>query len=319
MFDPVKIASIPGMIEPIEQQTLYGLASQLSLRPGDQMVEFGSFFGRSTECLAQGLRDNPDRKPSNKVYTFDSFRCAVQGGFSVHVNAFAKSGNTAGLLVADEDRLDFYPLFEHYLKEMIESGVVLPIRAEIRDSEPEDILQIALMHIDSPKFYEELRFPLDRFFPRLRDGAIVVFQDFYYHWSATLIAAVEAMRQMGLLQYHFSAASSLVTQVNGVVDLHVLTELDRQMDDPIQVNRLITEAISASKTIQTDRSDIFIPRLWLAAYQHLWEQHKSEEATSLLVKFLSAGEKWGQPVLNDYFEMMRYRFSIRKLYEMDHN
>jgi len=319
MFDPVKVGQIPGMIEPIEQQTLYGLASQISLRPEDQMVEFGCFFGRSTECIAQGLRDNPESKTSNRLYAFDSFDCATQGGFSVHVNAFAKSGDVASLLIVDEDRIDFYPIFENYLKNMIANGTVRAIRAEIRDSELGDIQQIALMHIDSPKFYEELRFLLARFFPRLRDGALVVFQDFYYHWSATLIAAVEAMREMGVLTYHLSAASSLVTQVNSPVDSRVLTELDRHLSDPAKVNHLIMKAISASETIQTDRPDVFLPRLWLAAYQNLWEQKKTSEATDLIAKFFGSGGKLIQPVLDDYLEMMRSGFSVRKLYEMDRN
>ena len=151
MFDPVKIASIPGMIEPIEQQTLYGLASQLSLRPEDQMVEFGSFFGRSTECLAQGLRDNPQRKASNQLHAYDSFGCAVQGGFAVHVNSFAKSGNVSNLLLKDEGRLNFYPVFEHYLAEQIESALVRPTKKEIHDSEAGEIHQIVLMHIRPPR------------------------------------------------------------------------------------------------------------------------------------------------------------------------
>jgi hypothetical protein len=319
MFDLEKIAVIPGMIEPIEQQTLYALASQLSLRPEDQMVEFGSFFGRSTECLAQGLSDNPQRKFSNRLYTYDSFGCATQGGFAVHVNSFARSGNVSSLLVADEKRLDFYPVFEHYLTDRIASDLVRPVRAEIPDSDPAEIRQIALMHIDSPKFYDELRFLLERFFPLLRDGALVVFQDFFYHWSATLIAAVEAMRQMQILEYHLSAASSLVTQVNRPITSQALQDLDKKIADPAQINELIMGAIEASEKIQIDRPGIFIPRLWLAAYQHSWQQHKFTDATDLITKFFGSRKKLTQPVLNDYLEMMQFGFSIRRLYELDHN
>ena len=318
MIDILKIASIPGMIEPIEQQMLYGLASQLSLRPEDQMVEFGSFFGRSTECLAQGLRDNPHRKESNQLHAYDSFGCAAQGGFAVHVNAFAKSGNVSNLLVKDEERLNFYPVFKHYLAERIESALVCSIQNEIRNSEVGTIGQIALLHIDSPKFYDELKFLLERFFPRLRNGAIVIFQDFYYHWSATLIAAVEAMRQMHILDYHFSAATSLITQVNRTILPEEIAVLDRQMANPARVTQLILNAIETSKKIQIDRPEIFIPRLWLAAYQNLWEQHNMEEATDLFLKFIVSGERLNQPLLNDYLEMMRYGFSIRRLYELDH-
>lgn len=318
MFDPKKILSIPGMIEPIEQRTLYGLASQISLHPNDQVVEFGSFFGRSTACLAQGLADNPNRKASNQVYAYDSFGCANSGGFANHVNSFAQTGDISNLLVTSGKRLDFYPVFEHYLSEHISCGAVRPVQAELRDSKPGDIRQIALMHIDSPKFYEELKFLVERFFPRLRDGALVIFQDFFYHWSATLIAAVEALRQMNVLEYHLSAASSLITQFNRKVDSGVIKVLDKRLADPAQVNQLIMDAIDACKPIQTDRPEHFIPRLWLAAYQHLWEQNKTEEATDLIGRFFGAGGKMTQPVLNDYLEMMRRGFSVRNLYELDH-
>lgn len=318
MFDPAVIQSIPGMIEPGEQRTLHGLASQLSLSPDDQMVEFGSFFGRSTACMAQGLADNPARKSSNKLHVFDSFGCASDGGFAGHVNAFAEDNGVSDRLRRSEGRLDFFPVFEHYLSNHIGAGIVCPVRAELRDSVPGEIQQIALMHIDSPKFYEELRIVIDRFFPRLRDGAVVIFQDFFYHWSATLIAAVEAMRQLDILEYRLSAASSLVTQMTRKTDESLLADLDRQLADPERVCQLIRQAVSACGTVKVDRPQVFIPRLWLAAYQYLWENGRNAEATDLVGQFFADGGKLIQPVLDDYLEMMRSGFSVRRLYEQDH-
>ncbi len=318
MFDPATIRAIPGMIEPIEQKTLYGLASQLSLQPGDQMVEFGSFFGRSTACLAQGLADNPQRGATNLLHAYDSFACAAEGGFAVHVNAFARDGGVPHLLATNDGRLDFFPVFSHFLSTYVDSGVVLPVRAELRDSVPGNIRQVALMHIDSPKFYDELRWLVERFFPRLRDGGIVIFQDYFYHWSATLIAAVEAMRQLGVLEYRLSAASSLVTQTARLIKPGLIDELDRQMADPARVHALIIDAIGACQGLQVDRPETFVPRLWLAAYQHLWAQGETAQATDLVGQFFAAGGKLTQPVLNDYLEMMRQGFSMRDLYEKDH-
>lgn len=318
MFNPDSIRNIPGMIEPGEQRTLYGLASQLSLNRGDQMVEFGTFFGRSTACIAQGLADNPQRDESNRLHAFDSFACAVDGVFAPHVQAFARTGGIDDLLISDAGRIDFLPVFEHYLAEPIANGVVRPVRAELRDSAPDQIDQIALMHIDSPKFYEELRVLVDRFFPCLRDGAVVIFQDYFYHWSATLIAAVEAMRQLGFLEYRLSAASSLVTQIARPPTVALATELDRQLGDPSAVHRLIMQAIEACQKIQVDRPEIFVPRLWLAAYQNLWHAGRNAEATDLISAYFSSGGKLLQPVLDDYLEMMREGFSIRDAYQRDH-
>ncbi len=318
MFDPAAIQSIPGMIEPVEQRTLYGLAAQLSLNPGDQMVEFGSFFGRSTACLAEGLADNPNRTESNRLHAYDSFGCAAEGGFSVHVKAFAESGGVSHLLKSKDGRMDFFPVFQHYLSAHLQKGLVIPVCSELRDSVPRDIDQIVLMHIDSPKFYQELRFLIEHFFPRLSDGAIVVFQDYFYHWSATLIAAVEAMRELGLLEYRMSAASALVVQLEKHIDANTVFELDRQLADSDKVHSLIRQAIEFCNRIQLDRPEVFVPRLWLAAYQHLWESGLTVQATELIGSFFADGGKLLQPVLNDYLEMMRAGFTNRVVYELDH-
>ena len=97
--------------------------------------------------------------------------------------------------------------FEHFLAPHVSSGTVTGIKAEINDSYPQENL-IAFMHIDSPKHWAELHRIAELFFPKLRPGSIIVFQEFFYHWSATLIASVEAMVKIGVLQYESSAASS---------------------------------------------------------------------------------------------------------------
>ena len=318
MFDPVAVQNIPGMIEPVEQKILYQAASELKLQKEDQLVEFGTFFGRSTFCLSEGLSANPTRQKTNQLHAFDSFSCARNGGFGKYVQAFARHGQVEQLLNLDARGIDFFPVFERYLGSSIASGVVQPVRAELRDSRPENILSIALMHIDSPKFFEELKIVVFRFFSLLREGALVVFQDYFYHWSATLIAAVEAMRQMGWLEYKASAASSLITQISKPIPASHMHELDIQMSDPARVDELILQAIEACKGVALDRPGVFVPRVWLAAYQHLWARGKSNEATDLVGAFFKSGGKLIQPVLDDYFEMMRSGFTVRALYEADH-
>jgi hypothetical protein len=319
LFDLVATQSIPGMIEPVEQQMLYRLANELRLHENDQIVEFGTFFGRSTFCLAEGLAANPARGNTNFLHAFDSFSCSRNGGFGKYVQAFARHGQVEHLLKLDGSGIDFFPVFERYLKSSISSGVVKPVRAELKDSRPASIPAIALMHVDSPKFFEELKVVIFRFFPQMREGSLVVFQDYFYHWSATLIAAVEAMRQMGWLEYKITAASSLVTQIQRPIQATEIYELDIQMADPIKIEKLIRDAIETCKHRSIDRASVFLPRLWLAAYQHLWARGKTNEATDLMAEFFKEGGKLLQPVLDDYLEMMRLGFSIRLLYEADHS
>jgi hypothetical protein len=123
---------------------------------------------------------------------------------------------------------------------------------------------------------------------------------------------------MNILEYRFSAASSLVTKINNIADIETVGALDKILADPSTVKQLIIDSIKACNGIQCDRPNIFIPRLWLAAYQFMWEQKKPEEATNLLISFFASGGKLVQPVLDDYLEMMRQGFSTRLSYENDH-
>jgi predicted O-methyltransferase YrrM len=317
VFEKFEISKIPGMIEPVEQKLLYDIASQLSLQESDQYVEFGTFFGRSTACLAQGLLDNKTRSGKNKLHAYDSFSCALHGGFIEHVKQFAVTGNVQQLLKYDKDKIDFYGIFEHYLSKEIESEILVPIRSELDLSEPGKLKNIALIHIDSPKFYEELKVILFRFFPLLRDGAIIIFQDFFYHWSATLIAAVEAMRNAKLIEYRLSAASSLIVQINRPITLEDLFEIDIKMNSVTNVDKLLSDAISECSNITLDRKEIFLPRLWLASFQNLWSRGEFEKATDIFINYMQKNGNLSNNLLADLTEMMRQGFSTRSGYEKD--
>src|SRR5262245_46294068 len=137
---------IPGMIEPIEQQLLFDLASNVKLQPHQTIVEFGTFFGRSTNCLAQGLAKNASRHPTNHILAYDSFQCAYTVGLVDYLTKSNKQDNSEQLLKIDNDILDFKSVFEYYSASYIRSGLVKPVQSELRNSLPPDG-DIALMHI----------------------------------------------------------------------------------------------------------------------------------------------------------------------------
>jgi hypothetical protein len=110
----------------------------------------------------------------------------------------------------------------------------------------------------------------------------------------------------------------LITQKNLESQDYLVLEIDKMMVDKNSVVNLINDAINACKDIQIDRPQFFKPRLWLAAYQYLWEQGKNSEAADLVLRYFSEGGEPNQYVFNDYIEMMRAGFSIRALYEADH-
>ena len=318
VFCKEEALNIPGMIEPIEQQILYDLARSLELGAMGQIVEFGTFFGRSTNCLAQGLSHNVTRTQNSKLYAYDSFQCLRDGSFAPHVLGNAQRGNIASKLEITESHINFEKVFSHYLDRYIDTDLIVQIRSELTGSKPDNIKNIALLHIDSPKFFNELRIILENFFPLLDHNGIVVFQDFFYHWSGSLIAAVERMRQAGLVTYEFSAASSLVVKICRKFSSDDLNELDDVIVSPNRICSLIRETALHCQTIQIDRPESFLPRLTLAAFQVLWESGDTQKATSEVLTWATAQKTISASVINDFIEMMRSGFTIRERYLADH-
>lgn len=306
------------MIEPVEQSMLEHLASQVVFQPNDIAVEFGTFFGRSTACIAAGLSANDSFRLGGKFYAYDSFECDLEGGFYPHVVSFAEASGVAHLLERKEKKIDFLPVFMHFLANRIEQGTVYPVKSELVNSLPPEGA-IGLMHIDSPKFYEELKVVMYRFFPKLRSGGFVIFQDFFYHWSASLIAACSCMIKLGYLSVVTSSASSLVCQIEKPFNLEGIYEIDLHMQRDGQVPSLIDFALNAVQGSAIDRPEQFKPRLILAKVQWLYERGHHGVACDEILRFFADGNKLNSAVLNDFLELMRSGFSMRKLYEKDHN
>lgn len=309
---------IPGMIEPIEQALLETLAKNIKFDNDECVVEFGTFFGRSTACISAGLKANPSFLNNSKFYAYDSFECDLSGGFYSHVLSHAKSGNIEALLRIVENKANFFNIFQNYLDYYIKKGVLLPVKEELKNSFPANGI-IRLMHIDSPKFYDDFKFILYRFFPHLRAGSIIVFQDFFYHWSATLIAVCGLMFKKGLLTIENSAASSLVCKVTQTIDSSQIKEIDLGMSIENIVPELIDFLNEHLENIDLDRRNIFQPRLNLAKIQWFFEIGKHESAAEEIASFFNQGNSMNISLANDFIELMRFGFSIKKLYNKDHS
>ena len=190
--------TIPGMIEPAEQALLIHLAKTTDFSDGKQAVEFGAFFERSTTCLANGMTDNPSREEQAQLHVYDSFSCDSSAGFISQVMAYARSTGTEALLKQEGKKISCLPVFSYYLKHHVDCALVVPYAQELGEC-TSPVGNIALMHIDSPKFYQEFKTILFRFFSGCIPGCRIVFQDYFYHWSASLIAAIELRHLYGLM------------------------------------------------------------------------------------------------------------------------
>lgn len=309
---------IPGMTEAVEQSLLYRLARTTDLTGGKGVLEFGAFLGRSAACLANGMLENPTLDSSTTLHVYDSFSCDKSDGFIKHVMAFARSGGVDKLLTIEGNKVSFLPIFHHYLKSHIANGLVTPHAEQLRDSRPPPGTFV-LMHIDSPKFYQEFKTILFRFFPSCEQGCTIVFQDYFYHWSASLIAAVELLHERGILEFGESAASSLAATLSRAPCEAELMEIDLEMQSQRSISDRLTGAAVQSRARCSDRPQVFGPRVQLALVQYLFELGDTERAATEFKSLISKHSPLPVQLLGDFLELLGNGFSIRGLYDRDHD
>ena len=173
------------------------------------------------------------------------------------------------------------------------------------------------MHIDSPKFYNELKFIYYNFFPSLKVNSVIVFQDYFYHWSATLVASIQYLIKLKNIIIMNTAASSLTVSLNKPINIEELKRLETKMKDLDFVLKMLDEAILATNNYSIDRPHIFVPRLLLAKFQILWENQYFEKATNLLFSYVRK-HKIHDNVFYDFFDLMKEGISMRDKYEKDY-
>ena len=155
------------------------------------------------------------------------------------------------------------------------------MKCDLNDSLPPKNRKVSFLHIDSPKFYEELKVIFEKFFPLLKNDAIVIFQDYFYHWSATIIASIQFLIIEGVLQIQNSVASSLITNVKQNIDLKKVETLKKNMESLDFILEMLDKAILNTNNYKIDRPQLFVPRLLLARFQLLWENKLYDRASNL--------------------------------------
>lgn len=297
---------VPGMTEPVEQKMLYELSKVIKLKDNEIIYEFGPFLGRSTYYLAQGLSENTTKDNQHQIHTFDIFQCPTGTYFAPHVYKHIKAASVSDLLEEKNGILDFSKVFEHYLKDYISDGSVVPHKVTLNNSNPISNKKVALMHIDSPKRYLDFKNILFRFFPLLRRESLVIFQDFFFHWSGTLISAIQILVEMGVIKMLFTSASSLVVIILDKPDPIKIKELDRRMNEDY-LPGIIDRAIKNTAKIKVDRRDFFEPRLSLAKIQLLIEGGEFEKASDTFNTMLK-NNKFNSVLLYNFSNMLSQNF-----------
>lgn len=310
---------VPGMVEFIEQQALVIEAQSISLNPDDVIIEFGSFFGLSTKCLSHGLIHNSTSTNANSVIAFDCFECSLTGEFSSHVRDYAKQNNLTVFLDEKDNKLNFKKIFDNSLKEEIKNDVVQVRDTYLTESYFENKeKKIALMHIDSPKFLEEFLIIFERFFPSLRRDSTIIFQDFYYHWSATLIAACGYMMKHGIIKPRYSVATSLIADIGRTITEHDLSQLMLMVNDENMTLDHIDYAIEYMKNVPVDRRYYFETKLEMAKFQYLMKHKGRLTGYSHLLNLLSQRQYIKRHIYNTLREFRRLNYNLRNAYKADY-
>jgi len=146
---------IEGWLTEREAMTLYHFASLLP--PNSTIVEIGSWKGKSTFCLAQGLR-------SGRILAIDPFDASGEQG--------------SGELYREQKGLS--PLIDQFRNKMAELRVLEKI--EVRKGFSSDFVgkcgEIDLLFIDGDHSQEACLFDFENYAPALRPGAYLAFHDY---------------------------------------------------------------------------------------------------------------------------------------------
>lgn len=147
--------SVDGWLTPLEAMTLYAFARKVP--SGGCIIEIGSWKGKSTLCLAQGLH-------SGKVYAIDPFDAS--GELESHVLYASK--------------MDARPLLQHFQDNMQRNGVgdkVVTCPGFSKDYAGK-WESIDFLFIDGDHSIEGADYDFQTFSPKLKVGGYIAFHDY---------------------------------------------------------------------------------------------------------------------------------------------
>ena len=317
----MKFENIPGMIEPIEQELLYKVSKNLDLKEKKSIVELGSFFGKSTNAIIQGLSENISNIESRPFLVYDNFECVETGSFAPHVKAFAKKFNVEHLLNVSNSKINFLDIFKFYTNKKYKNLKIH--QKELENSLYSEKEKISLIFIDSPKFYSEFYFVLENFFVNLEVGSKVIFQDFFFHWSGSVIAAIEIMFQNNLISFQETAASSLLVSVDKTIDQNEINNIDLIFKNSKQ-SQLIDKIYQRLSSEKIDRHNYFLNRLLIAKIQTMvFEEKNMEEAKKfsnyIFNQLFEVDSRSAKLLSNDLEGLLKFNFNLYDLYKLDHS
>jgi predicted O-methyltransferase YrrM len=175
-----RVAATPGMITLRRAMYLYWLSYAGSVA-GD-VVEIGSWQGRSTIALAQGCRDSEN----GIVHAVDTFQ--------------GNPGNESMYVVGAADRSDLEPNFHRNiaaagLTDRVQTYAMSSADAAARVAESTD--SIRMMYIDGEHTYDAVKDELARYADLLSPGGLLTFDDYSARYPGVAQAIHEHLAEAG--------------------------------------------------------------------------------------------------------------------------
>jgi hypothetical protein len=303
----INVNKIPGMIEPIEQNLLLNLASTIDFSKG-VIVEFGPYFGKSTACLLNGALQNPSlTKNKIHLYTHDSFQAEIGRGFDKYIFRDAKKSNLENALFIENNKVNFRSIYDYYLSSY-EGKLIQTAEIEIKDLQIFNE-NIELIFIDCPKTFKDFFYIFENFFTKLNINSTIVFQDYFYQWSSSLIASIQLLLNDKKIEVKTTAASSLVVQLTDKINNSYIKKINEIMKCD-NLYSLIEQSRKNFNNSNMDRYYQFYPRLILAQLEYAYHNNNSEEINDVMKFFLSDVNFINASTLYDLSELISNKFNI---------
>ena len=204
----------------------------------------------------------------------------------------------------EKDEVIFRKVFENNLEPAISSGSLVTCENEIKDARC-TVDRISMMHVDAPKYYRDFRYLMFEFFPRLTTGGAIVYQDYFFPYSGSIIAAIQHMAELHLIRPIKSAASSLIVEVIAPIKKSDMEHIDETMQSSFHPDA-IDRAISSIESIPIDRPRVFLPRLYLSKLPYYWQSERFKDAQLCVANAIALQNQSTKftPATNDVIHML---------------
>ena len=199
------------------------------LNSNDIVIDLGPFLGGSTAGIIAGLKRTNHKGNGNHIYCYDRYK--------------VETSTTLGKIVLsqmedlNEDKnigtVDFMQIFKKNILAQL-NGTAIKVKAiqgEISDLkahfvQPKKNQRVGLIHVDLPKNWINLKPIIDEIFTQNIEKTVILWQDYFYHYSADIIITCEWLLEQKLLKLNGVVCSTLDTTLQRSLSKKEIDDLE---------------------------------------------------------------------------------------------